>query len=227
MARIQVHEHCKLKRYIWELPVRWCHWINVFSIVTLTATGAFIAHPFSVAHSASDFAMGWVRFLHFAIGYLFTVSVVSRMIWLLIGNRYAGWREYFPMLTARGRAKLRDMFRYYLFMSHQVPETIGHNPLAATAYFLVFCIYIVMILTGFAMYAQHAPGGLMHRSLGFMYALFNTPTLHLLHHSLPWLLLGFVINHVYSAWLMDIKEHGAEISSIFSGYKFTLKKEDE
>jgi len=30
-----------------------------------------------------------------------------------------------------------------------------------------------------------------------------------------------VINHVYSAWLMDIKEKGGEISSMFSGYKFT------
>jgi Ni,Fe-hydrogenase I cytochrome b subunit len=26
--------------------------------------------------------------------------------------------------------------------------------------------------------------------------------------------------------LMDIKEHGSEISSMFSGYKFTVHKED-
>lgn len=227
MQRVQMHEHCKLKRYIWELPVRWCHWVNALSLVVLAATGAFIAHPFSVAHTTSDFVMGWVRFIHFVVAYVFTISVVSRIIWAFIGNRYAGWREFFPMSTVKGREKLRDMFRYYLFMTRQVPETVGHNPLAATAYFLVYCIYLAMILTGFAMYAQHAPGGSMYRAMGFMYALFSTPMLHLLHHALPWLLLGFVINHIYSAWLMDIKEHGAEISSMFSGYKFTLRRENE
>lgn len=227
MQQIQLHEHCKLKRYIWELPVRWCHWVNALSLVVLASTGAFIAHPFSVAHSASDFVMGWVRFIHFAFAYLFTISVASRIVWAFVGNRYAGWREFFPMRTVKGREKLRDMFRYYLFMTHQVPETVGHNPLAATAYFAVYCIYVAMILTGFAMYAQHAPGGAMYRAMGFMYVIFSTPMLHLVHHALPWLLLGFVINHIYSAWLMDIKEHGAEISSMFSGYKFTLKREHE
>ena len=38
---------------------------------------------------------------------------------------------------------------------------------------------------------------------------------------------SFIVNHIYSAWLMDIKEHGSEISSMFSGYKFTVHKEKE
>ena len=226
MSTLQAHEHCKLKRYIWELPVRWCHWVNAGSLLILALTGAFIAHPYSVGQSTSDFVMGWFRFVHVMIAYIFTVSVASRIAWSFIGNRYAGWREYFPMATQTGRRKMREMFRYYLFMTHQVPETVGHNPLAATAYFGVYCIYIVMILTGFALYAEYAPHALLHRSLGFVYLLFSTPTIRLIHHGLPWLLLGFAINHIYSAWLMDIKEHGAEISSIFSGYKFTLKKDD-
>jgi len=37
---------------------------------------------------------------------------------------------------------------------------------------------------------------------------------------------GFVINHFYSVWLMDIKEQGSEVSSMFSGFRFTVKKED-
>jgi Ni/Fe-hydrogenase 1 B-type cytochrome subunit len=80
-------------------------------------------------------------------------------------------------------------------------------------------------LTGFSLYAQHAPGGIMHRSLGFMYAMFSSQGMRLAHHASMWLIFGFVINHIYSAWLFDIKEHGSEISSIFSGYKFTVKKE--
>ena len=42
-------ESCKFKRYIWELPVRWCHWINMLSIVVLAATGFFIGSPIQSA----------------------------------------------------------------------------------------------------------------------------------------------------------------------------------
>jgi Ni/Fe-hydrogenase 1 B-type cytochrome subunit len=65
----------------------------------------------------------------------------------------------------------------------------------------------------------------MHRILGPMYLLFSTQGMHLVHHLSMWMIFGFIINHIYSAWLMDIKEHGSEISSMFSGYKFTVKKE--
>lgn len=216
----------KFPRYVWELPVRWCHWTNVLSIAVLAVTGFFIGTPFSFGSSASDFTMGWIRFFHFVAGYALTVSLVSRIIWSIIGNEYSSWKAFFPMLTAQGREKMVKMFRYYLFLDRKVPETIGHNPLATTAYFALFCLYIVMILTGFALYAQHAPAGLMHRSLGFMYAMFSNQGMRLTHHLSMWFIVGFVINHLYSAWLMDIKEHGGEISSMFSGYKFTVKKKD-
>lgn len=217
-------ESCKFKRYIWELPVRWCHWINVVSIITLAVTGFFIGTPFSFGSSTSDFTMGWIRFIHFTFAYLFTISVISRFIWAFMGNKYSGWREFFPLATAEGREKSVKMFRYYLFMDSQVPETIGHNPLATSAYIVLFAIYILMILTGFSMYAEHAPGTPIHRMLSPMYALFSIQGMRLAHHLSIWVIFGFVINHIYSAWLMDIKERGSEISSMFSGYKFTIKK---
>jgi Ni/Fe-hydrogenase 1 B-type cytochrome subunit len=119
------------------------------------------------------------------------------------------------------------MLRYYMLIDKQVPETVGHNPLATTAYTALFAIYILMILTGFSLYAQHAPQGTMHKSLGIMYSLFSDQGMRLAHHFSMYLVFGFIVNHIYSAWLMDIKEHGSEISSMFSGYKFTVHKEKE
>ena len=40
-----------------------------------------------------------------------------------------------------------------------------------------------------------------------------------------WLLLGFVVHHVYSAMLMSQVERTATMESIFSGYKF-MPRED-
>jgi len=219
-------QSCKYKCYIWELPVRWCHWINVVSIVTLAVTGFFIGTPFSFGRSASDFTMGWIRFVHFTAAYAFTVSIISRVLWSLIGNKYAGWREFFPFATAKGREKMVKMLRYYMLLDKEVPETVGHNPMATTAYLVLFFLYVLMILTGFALYALQAPNGSMHKLLGFMYSLFSNQGMRLAHHISMWFIVGFVINHIYSAWLMDIKEHGSEISSMFSGYKFTVKKEE-
>jgi Ni/Fe-hydrogenase 1 B-type cytochrome subunit len=218
-------ESCKFKRYIWELPVRWSHWVNVLSIVTLALTGFFIGTPVSFGSSTSDFVMGWIRFVHFTAAYAFAISVLSRLFWSLIGNKYAGWREFLPFLTVAGREKMNKMLRYYMFVDKQVPETVGHNPLATTAYLALFVLYLLMIFTGFSLYAEHAPTGIMHKSLGFMYSLFSSQGMRLAHHFSMWMIFGFIINHIYSAWLMDIKEHGSEISSMFSGYKFTVNKD--
>ncbi len=219
-------ESCKFKRYIWELPVRWCHWINVLSIALLAVTGFLIGNPYSFGKSASDFTMGWIRFIHFTAAYAFTVSLASRVIWSFIGNRYAQWREFLPFLYVKGREKMIRMLRYYMLLDKEVPETVGHNPLATTAYLVLFFLYITMVLTGFSLYAEHAPQGIMHKSLGFMYSMFSNQGMRLFHHFSMYLIFGFIVNHIYSAWLMDIKEHGSEISSMFSGYKFTVKREE-
>jgi Ni/Fe-hydrogenase 1 B-type cytochrome subunit len=215
----------KFKRYIWELPVRWSHWTNALSIVILAVTGFLIGTPFSLGSSTSSFTMGWIRFIHFVAAYAFTISLLSRITWSIIGNEYSGWQAFFPFFSAKGREKMVKMLRYYMFIDKEVPETIGHNPLATTAYLGLFCLYIVMILTGFALYAEHAPGGIMYTLLRPMYS-FSNQGLRLTHHLSMWFIFGFIINHIYSAWLMDIKEHGGEISSMFSGYKFTVKKEE-
>ncbi len=214
----------KYKHYIWELPVRCSHWINVLSITILAITGFFIGSPYNFGGSASDFSMGWIRFVHFTAAYAFAVSVASRVIWSLMGNKYASWREFFPFLTSTGRKKMVKMLRYYMFLEKKVPETYGHNPMATTAYIVLFGLYVMMILTGFALYAQHSPGGVMYKSLGFMYALFSSQGMRLVHHLGMWFIAGFIINHIYSAILMDIKEHDGEISSIFSGFKYRINK---
>ena len=74
-------------RYVWEWPVRLTHWVNVLCIVVLSLTGFYIGHPFITAPETADYVMGWSRFIHFIFAYLFTVSVVSRLLWATIGNQ--------------------------------------------------------------------------------------------------------------------------------------------
>ena len=214
------------EKYVWEVPVRATHWVNMLAIVTLSITGIFIGTPKTLALETSQYVMGWFRFVHFVAAYAFAVSVVSRIYWSFKSNsKYASWREFFPILTAEGRQHMVDTFKYYSFISKNAPHTVGHNALAGTAYSAVFALYLVMICTGFALYSEHAPGGFFSKTFGILLHTFSNQGLRLTHHCVMWLLIGFVIHHVYSAWLMDIKEKGGVMSSIFSGYKAVNSKD--
>ena len=128
------------EKYVWEVPVRVTHWVNMLAIITLSVTGLFIGSPKTVALTPSAFAMGWIRFIHFVAGYTFSISVLSRIYWAIVTkNRYADWREFFPIMTREGRHKMLTALKYYTFISKKVPAAPGHNALAGTAYSVVFC----------------------------------------------------------------------------------------
>lgn len=216
----QLHE-----KYIWELPVRVTHWVNVLAIIVLTVTGIYIGSPKTLGLTPSQYVMGWVRLVHFVAGYTFAISFMVRLYWAFVGNSFAGWREFLPFLTPEGRANMLRILRYYTFITRQTPHPPGHNALAGATYLLVFILYLVMILTGFALYTEHAPQSLGHRLLGWLFLLFSNQGIRLTHHLVMWFLLAFAVHHVYSAWLMDIKEQGGVISSIFGGYTPVKEKE--
>jgi Ni/Fe-hydrogenase 1 B-type cytochrome subunit len=207
------------EKYVWEVPVRVTHWVNMLCIVILSVTGILIGSPMTLALHSTQYVVGWIRFVHFVAAYCFAISVASRIYWSFVGNRYASWREFLPFLTREGRKGMAETFRYYTFTSIRAPHTVGHNALAGTAYLVVFLLYLVMIFTGFALYTQHAPFSFMHKLFGWLLVVFSNQGLRLTHHMTMWFLIAFVIHHVYSAWLMDVKEKGGVMSSIFGGYK--------
>ncbi|PLX83512.1 MAG: Ni/Fe-hydrogenase, b-type cytochrome subunit [Desulfuromonas sp.] len=212
-------------RYVWELPVRLTHWVNALCVVVLSLTGFYIGHPFIGGAGSAAFVMGWVRFVHFTFAYLFLVSVLVRYYWFFAGNHDSSWRMYTSWFTREGRGRALKFFRYYTFTGRTIPYEVGHNPLAVLAYAAVFTLFVVQIVTGFALYGQFAPGGFWDGTLGWLLVSFDSQNLRLVHHLVMWLLTGFAINHVYSAWLMDVKEMNGTMSSIFGGYKY-IEPED-
>lgn len=213
------------QQYVWEVPVRVTHWVNFLAIIVLSVTGIYIGAPKTLALEPSQYVMGWMRFIHFVAGYAFTVSVFARIYWMFVGNRYASWREFFPILTPQGHRDMIGTFKWYIFLSRRLPRAVGHNALAGSAYTGIFFLYLVMIFTGFALYSQRAPQSLLHKLTGWLFILFSSQGMRLTHHMVMWFLIAFSIHHVYSSWLMDVKERGGVISGIFSGYK-TVRQKD-
>jgi len=211
-------------RYVWEWPVRITHWVNALAIVILSITGALIGSPYLLGVDGG-FAMGWVRFVHFVAAYTLTASMLARIYWMFAGNHHASWRAFLPWTSPVGRRNFVKMLRYYTFTGKQISYEVGHNPVAALAYAGVFVLIIIQIIGGFALYAQYNPTGMLSAVTAPLLHLIGSQWLRLIHHGIMWLFAGFLINHIYSAVLMDIKERNGTLSSIFGGYRYIEPKD--
>ncbi len=206
--------------YIWEIPVRLTHWVNVLAILVLSATGFYVGNP---VLGGSVYLMAWVRGVHRVTAYVFIASLALRTYWAFAGNRWASWRELFPYLWREGRTGMHGTFLYYAFLRRRPPGVAGHNPLAGLAYSAVVALMLLEIVTGFALQSLGGAGW-RTAAFGWLLSLMGAQTVRLVHHMIMWLLLGFMVHHVYSALLMDAEERNGLMTSIFSGYKFVRRR---
>lgn len=211
--------------YVWEVPVRVTHWVNALSLFVLAFTGFYIGYPFIISSGpATDrFVMGTMKAIHFYAAIAFTLSVLARMVWMFLGNRYARWDKFIPVAKRRFKA-LWPTLKFYLFFQKKPPGFIGHNPVAGLAYTAVFLLFFVEIGTGLAMYGASAHVDSPLRIFAGLAPLFGgLQWARFLHHGVMWLLLGFTVHHVYSSLLMSQVEANATVESIFSGRKFVYR----
>jgi Ni/Fe-hydrogenase 1 B-type cytochrome subunit len=207
--------------YVWDVVVRVTHWLIVLAILVLATTGFYIGRPFQ-AHTGPatpHFLMGWMRTIHFYTAIVFTVSVLARIVWMFIGTRWARWTELVPVTRDR-QVGLVKTLKFYLMLFRKPPDYVGHNPLAGASYGFIFLLFLVEVATGSALYGASATTSFMHPFASLLPWLGGAQIARWIHHAVMWLLLGFMVHHVYSAILTSIVEKNGELDSIFSGNKF-------
>ncbi len=215
--------------YVFEAPVRIWHWVHTLSFIVLGITGYFIGQPMaSVPGEASDsFLMGNIRLIHFIAAYVFAIGFLVRIYWAIVGNRYA--REIFilPIWSGKWWKKLFYEIRFYLFITGDMHKSPGHNPLAQTVMFLFNTIgTLFMIITGFALYAEGiGMDSWADKLFGWVIPLIgSSEAVHNWHNLGMWLMLVFVITHIYMAIRADIIGRQSSLSTIFGGWR--LFKDD-
>ncbi|MCB1056390.1 MAG: Ni/Fe-hydrogenase, b-type cytochrome subunit [Acidobacteria bacterium] len=228
-SRVQTRDPGFERYYVWQVPVRLTHWLIAASIVVLSVTGFYIGHPFLVVPGEArfHFVMGTVKAIHFYGAIVFTLSVLSRILWMFVGSEFSSWRQFIPLAKER-RQDLVKTFRFYVFLDREAPDKGGHNPLAGLAYALIFGLYLLEIATGLALYSVSAHVGSPLAVFGVLLPwLGGAQTARWIHHVIMWLLLGFAVHHVYSAWLMAVVEKNGTMDSIFSGFKIRRRSASE
>ncbi|GAA3683408.1 MULTISPECIES: Ni/Fe-hydrogenase, b-type cytochrome subunit [Acetobacter] len=210
--------------YVYEAPVRLWHWVTVASIVVLVITGYFIGSPPpSLSGEASNhFLMGWIRYLHFSAAWIFAVGFAGRILWTFMGNIYTRELFYLPVWRRDYWKGLLDEILVYAFIKKQGEKTIGHNPLARTALFFCFTLTgLFMIVSGFALYSDGTgidswEGKVFGWVMPWLGGNLST---HFLHHWGMWVIILFVMIHVYTVTREDITSRQTLLSAMTNGYR--------
>ena len=211
--------------YVYEGPLRLWHWINALAVLTLALTGYFIGAPLpTMPGEASDhFLMGYIRFAHFAAGYVLIVGFLLRIYWSFVGNEHA--RQIFmpPVFNSHWWGEVWHEIKWYLFAAKEPKKYVGHNPLATLAMHIMFVWgAIFMMITGLALYGEGAGMDSWQYqwfSSWVLPWLGNSQWVHTYHHLGMWVILIFVMVHIYAAVREDIMSRQSILSTMISGWR--------
>ncbi len=211
--------------YVYEWPVRMWHWLNAIGIIVLAATGYYIGNPLIPAapgEATAQFFMGYVRFTHFAASYIVTVLFLGRIYWAIVGNHNARHLIFPPLFDPKLWTEAGYQLKYYLFLANRQRPNVGANPLDQISTFFMFTLpMIFLILTGFALYAEGAGQGTWQAlAFGWVRHMFgDSQALHTWHHVAMWVLICYVIIHIYLSIRQDIMTDQSYVSTMIGGYR--------
>ncbi|MFK5890621.1 MAG: Ni/Fe-hydrogenase, b-type cytochrome subunit [Flavobacteriaceae bacterium] len=223
--------------YVWEMPVRFFHWITALSITILVITGFIIANPPAInanVEATNSYWFGYVRAIHFITAYILIANVIFRVYWSFVGNQFANWRNFIPY-TKKGIHNILHVLKVDIFLMKDKENklyniSIGHNYLAAFSYFIMALFFILQVMTGLALIADSSSWFLPHMFKWVSTMFGGDITTRYIHHILTWLFMAFVVIHVYLVIFHDYVEARGEASAMISGFKFVRSerlKEDE
>lgn len=218
--------------YVFTIWTRIFHWLMVGSIAVLFVTGLYIGNPFFIGSqgmeptfAVSNWAsMSTIRFIHFASGYILMASFIFRIYGFII---HKGDRMLPKPWTKLFWTGMIDMGLHYSFL-RSAHRPYLRNSMARAGYGGVYGMIFLEAFTGLGMYGQVNPHSLIGTVFGPLNHIFgNEYNVHMIHHYVAWMIILFVIIHVYMATRADMTEKYGEISAMFSGVKFYDTEPDD
>lgn len=207
---------------MYGVGIRFWHWSNALMVVVLSVSGYFIGTPppSSIGDTSVLYWMGWIRFIHLAAGYIFGVLFLMR-IWLALTAGGVAHQLFVPAIwRASWLRGFMKQIEWNLLLTNRPMRYIGLNPLGNIVMLLMFVIpTVVLLLTGFAMYAEvTGHESWQYLLFGWMTAFFgNTLDMHILHRLAMWVVLCFAMAHIYIAVREDILSRQTTVSAMLSG----------
>jgi Ni/Fe-hydrogenase 1 B-type cytochrome subunit len=213
--------------YVWELPVRFFHWINAACIVVLAATGYLIGSPPALqsgAEAYNSYLFGTIRFCHFIAAFTFFFNFIFRLYWGFVGNRYARWDNFILWRRDKWREVFAVLKVDILQILDKPLDSVGHNALAGLTYFFTFLAFLFQAVTGFGMYAAMSKSWLPGLFALIVPLMGGDFAVRQWHHMMMWFFIIFGLIHVYLVCYHDYVEGRGVASSMVGGWKFIVKQ---
>lgn len=164
---------------VWDMPVRVFHWLLVICFA-----GAWLS-------SESE---RWAM-IHYAFGYTACLLVLIRLVWGLIGTRYARFSQFLKSPKA--------VLEHFMAMLRGNPHhDVGHNPAGGLVMFALMLLILVIGLTGYLSVKEFL-GNFVSEA----------------HEAVASLVLGLVIVHIIAAVGMSVIERQNLVRSMVTGKK--------
>jgi Ni/Fe-hydrogenase 1 B-type cytochrome subunit len=213
--------------YVWELPVRFFHWINAACIVVLAATGYLIGSPPTLesgGEAYNSYLFGTIRFCHFIAAFVFFFNFIFRLYWGFVGNRYARWDNFILWRRDKWREVFAVLKVDILQILDKPLDSVGHNALAGLTYFFTFLAFLFQAVTGFGMYAAMSKSWLPGLFTWIVPLMGGDFAVRQWHHIMMWFFIIFGLIHVYLVCYHDYVEGRGVASSMVGGWKFIEKQ---
>jgi cytochrome b len=175
--------------YVWDLFVRLFHWTLVVG--------------FTIAYFTED-----PLIVHVWAGYVVGALIVARVVWGLIGPRYARFSDfvYGPVATLR---YVRDLI---LLRS---PRYLGHSPGGGAMVVLLLAFLAATVLTGLLVYGGEQQAG----PLAGMLSKDTGEAIEEVHEVVANITLALVLAHIAAVALASFVHLENLVGAMITGYK--------
>lgn len=226
----------KIKRM--TKAMRIIHWVNAISILAAVITGLYIGHPYYqsfIADPAVDkYVMAWNRWIHF-IGAI-TLDVTSIVIaYLYFFSRFE--KPYKKLIPNSANIKeFVAVIVNLLTLNRKKEFDSSHADSFNVVYFTILHLLLVwMLLTGLQMYVHGLASGISSIG-GWWPAMLHIATdwtipvcggtlmdVRISHHLTMWLIIAWVMFHIYYQVWRSIFWQEGDINIVFGGTKYASK----
>lgn len=215
--------------------MRIIHWVNAICMIGAVVTGLYIGHPYYqtlMADGAVDkYVMAWNRYGHFIIAIIFDVTSVL-IAYLYFFSRFEKpYKKLVP--NTQNITEFKAVLVNLLTLNRKKEFDSSHADSFNTVYFTVFHLLLIwMLLTGLQMYVHGLGSGLSSIGAWWPWMLHLTTDwtiwicggtlmdVRISHHFTMWLILCWVVFHIYYQVWRTIFWKEADIAIVIGGSKF-------
>jgi Ni/Fe-hydrogenase 1 B-type cytochrome subunit len=221
--------------------MRIIHWLNAICMVVAVITGLYIGHPYYqsfIADPAVDkYVMAWNRWGHFMVAIIFDVTAV------LIGYLYFFSRFEKPykklIPTIKNIVEFWEVFLNLITFNRRKNFDSSHSDSYNIVFFTIFHLLLVfMLFTGLQLYVHGLASGessigtwwpaMLHLTTDWTINVFGgNMGVRIAHHTSMYLILVWVMCHVYYQIWRTIFWKEGDIAIVIGGSKFVKEEEQK